>query len=279
MSPTNVPTSPIKCHQHDSPNVGRIRRPRWTCLSGQGKPMKCQPYPKNHRQLRNAGSGRGVLPKGRAHQSVIQYHTANPWNIHTNNIWLSVLYLGLYLYVWNNQWKKRPWTWRQGKVYGSIWREEEEGTSWLYYNLEEKSIILVENVTLIWILPTLPKMVFQFENFIQFNLTIFFHLLQLLPDSLSLSNSCFFSFLKKTNAHTHPNKMPKPQSAKSHGMHFVIVIYSWASSQSWSLADVPSVILLKKAEFPLLQRLPVSASSSARAEALCPLPFLFAGIV
>ena len=40
-----------------------------------GCEVRPQPFRKNYRQLRKAGSGRGGLFQGRAHRLVVQFHT------------------------------------------------------------------------------------------------------------------------------------------------------------------------------------------------------------
>jgi hypothetical protein len=48
--------------------------------------MRPQAYTKDYRQLGKAGSGRGGLIQGRAHQSVVQCRMVSPESMHASNI-------------------------------------------------------------------------------------------------------------------------------------------------------------------------------------------------
>jgi len=50
------------------------------------KSRRPQPYRKNYRQLRRAGSRRDGLPQGRAHQMVVLCQTVSLENTRTSNI-------------------------------------------------------------------------------------------------------------------------------------------------------------------------------------------------
>lgn len=66
------------------------------------KPRRPQPCTKKHRQLRNAGKGRGGLPHGEAHQLVVWCQKASPQITHGGSTIQTeqVLYLGIYIYVY-----------------------------------------------------------------------------------------------------------------------------------------------------------------------------------
>lgn len=96
-------------------------------------PIRPQPYMKNYRQLKKAGSKRGGPFRGRVHQLFVQCQMVSPENIHVRNItWTEqIIYRNIYcIYTYacnNSRWKKRLWIWRRvGEVFGRVWREERE---------------------------------------------------------------------------------------------------------------------------------------------------------
>jgi hypothetical protein len=64
--------------------------------------MRPQPYTNNYRQLRSAESGRESLPKGGAHQLVVQYQMVSLKNIHTRNTIQAglVIFGNIYVYTY-----------------------------------------------------------------------------------------------------------------------------------------------------------------------------------
>lgn len=111
---------------------------------------------------------------------------------------------------------------------------------------------------------------------IQYVLIMFFIFLQVLPEPLNLlthPTSCFFPLsqyknqenkteTKKINTSNQNKTIPRTttktpnwkndrKANKSHGVHFVVVTYSWAWGLLWSVVDTTSITLLEKTDIPL----------------------------